>query len=546
MAAERQSRLSHSLIRVPINDVTVNGGLGSNSYLPRTRHANYPKDQAGHRIIAAIQDKRSVPTKSDYAAPPLMGSTQVGGLAPGQIIGLPASMATAAATSPQLGDKRSVAPASPLVSPPTIALSSERTDRGIATVEQHIKTMARQSPSTGRAMSNANGLTKERIVTVAERRGIRSTSLGLPIGGFTFLPSFDLAMLAQSNPRRSSRASGDVGVEIIGQAELRSNWGRHSLALAGKVENRAYAKFSSENATQWNVKGTGVLDVVDRSSVKVEGGYGHYVVQRGATGEVLQTARPVTFDRKTAKTTAAFVGTHVGATLTGEIDQRDYQDARTPSGALSDQQFRDVTRKSLGLSAEMLGKPGSAAFLSLERAWFDYRVNLGTNRNSTQTSLMVGYRGDITPVIRGTIAAGLFRLDFKNPSIPQTTKPAINAQVDWTVTPLTTVSLSVSREVNGTADPRGVSQILTAYALGADHELRRNLIVSASVTRTLSDYQGAPGQDRVWRERLNARWIMNSHMSMDTILDGEQRPNSLQSATGYKAYSLRTRFRYAF
>lgn len=540
-AAERQTRLGHSLF-VPIVTVAEPDRNEQRPY----RTSPPPIHQFGHKLAVAIRNEPIASVALDYKpvdmtdAAPSHGFVQ----ASGHTIILQAT--AYADTAPLLaGEKQR--PAQPVLPPPLppspVIAAPIRTDRGLSAVEQHLENMAKQRPIGG---DRENLATRNRIETVATRSRPGLTPSGLPLGGFTFFPSFDLATVANSNPLRSTRASADVAAMLTARGELRSNWGRHALDVTGEVENRAQARLSSENATQWNVTSTGVIDIASRSSFQLEGGYGHAVIQRGGTGEVLQTARPVRYDRTYAEATAALEGARIGATLTAGIDQRDFHDARTPTGALSNQQFRDVTEKSIGLSTALIGKPGSSAFLKLERRWFDYRLNQGTNRNSVQSSALLGFRGDITPVIRGTVALGLFHLTFSNPAIRSTTRPAIDAQVDWAVTPLTTVQLAASRSVNSTADPRGVAQIMTSYALRADHELRRNLILNARMAYQTSDYQGVDGQDRRWREQVGANWLVNRNMTLNVTAEGEQRPNSSRAAISYEAYSLRMGVKYAF
>jgi hypothetical protein len=106
-----------------------------------------------------------------------------------------------------------------------------------------------------------------------------------------------------------------------------------------------------------------------------------------------------------------------------------------------------------------------------------------------------GMQFSLTPLILGSVEAGYLEQTFNNPTIPTVTGPVVAGKVKWLVTALTTVSLLADRHISETTAPGQEARLDTAFGAAVDHELLRNVIVSAGAKHINQDFRGTPRKD---------------------------------------------------
>lgn len=125
----------------------------------------------------------------------------------------------------------------------------------------------------------------------------------------------------------------------------------------------------------------------------------------------------------------------------------------------------------------------------------DYEGTGTLEHDSKGYDLRGGLQFSLTPLILGSVEAGYLEQNFNNPSIPTVTGPVLGGRVKWLVTPLTTVSFLADRHVSETTAPGQEARLDTVFGATVDHELRRNVIVSAGAKYINQDFRGTPRKD---------------------------------------------------
>jgi hypothetical protein len=95
-------------------------------------------------------------------------------------------------------------------------------------------------------------------------------------------------------------------------------------------------------------------------------------------------------------------------------------------------------------------------------------------------------------------------------------------KVNWYVTRLTTLGFSASRRIQETTlfDQLGTTNIPssgyldTVFQAGVDHELMRNVILSANFRYDTRDYVGINRTDDIYGPMLRALYLMNRNFSI--------------------------------
>ena len=83
------------------------------------------------------------------------------------------------------------------------------------------------------------------------------------------------------------------------------------------------------------------------------------------------------------------------------------------------------------------------------------------------------------------------------------------AAVDWFPTPLTTVDVTASRNVQEAVGIGASGYVASSVGVRADHELLRNVVIGAHGTSEQDVYQGAPRTDSRTGAGLTLNYLMN-------------------------------------
>ena len=118
----------------------------------------------------------------------------------------------------------------------------------------------------------------------------------------------------------------------------------------------------------------------------------------------------------------------------------------------------------------------------------------GVFRNSTGGYARAGTTLEISRILTGDIAVGWIARNYVDPTLPNISKPSVDASLLWLMSGLTTVKLTARTTVDESTVV-GVAGVYTREAaLQVDHAFRRWLIATARVAFAVDDYVGS---DRV-------------------------------------------------
>jgi hypothetical protein len=136
------------------------------------------------------------------------------------------------------------------------------------------------------------------------------------------------------------------------------------------------------------------------------------------------------------------------------------------------------------------------------------------NRNSSGYQLLVGGSFDITRLLRGQLGVGYLQQDYQSHLFHTVSGPAINGNVEYFLSGLTTITVSANRSVIDAVDPTAVSFAQTAGALSVDHELLRNVLVSARISYETDDFTGIQRHDGRASASISGTYLLNRYMGL--------------------------------
>lgn len=355
--------------------------------------------------------------------------------------------------------------------------------------------------------------------TVISRRRPDYSPIGLELGSFRLLPSVQVRGGYDGNVFAQPDGGSDVYGTILGQASLGSQWSRHALSLDGFVSERAYANSPSEDGFTYQAHGLGRLDISRQSSLSVDLDQERVFLRRGATAEILATRRPTRYQLSSAALSYRQSFNRLKADISSYYGHYDYENAERPDGTPLDYSYRDYDLYRGGVELSYATGAGPAFFATATADLRRYnKVRGPVTRDSNGIEFLAGITGEISPLIRGRLGFGYIQTNFRQPSIGDRGRVSFDVDLNYLVTELTTINLSGRRYFSNVSATTAPSGLTTEVSLGADHELLRNLILSASTTYRQTDYVSIDAQAHSWALEGGARLFLSRQLRADATI----------------------------
>jgi hypothetical protein len=132
-------------------------------------------------------------------------------------------------------------------------------------------------------------------------------------------------------------------------------------------------------------------------------------------------------------------------------------------------------------------------------------------RTSNGFTAVTGVALDLGGVFFGDVYAGYLAQYFGN-DFSDVDGFTAGGTLTWNVTTLTTLNARAARIIQPTTQAGSPAVLRTTGGLSADHELLRNLILTAAVTVTNDDYVDSNRNDDYYISGISARYLMNRNL----------------------------------
>jgi len=393
-------------------------------------------------------------------------------------------------------------------------------------------------------LARAQQFTPAPETTIPERQSVFERArpdydpLGIRLGGFLAYPSARLAETYDSNVfATTSNTKDDFYTTFSPSIAIRSDWNVHSVALQASSQTKRYVSLVSENVTNFAVSGDGRLDILRNIYARAGAGYQLLHEDRSSADNV-NGKKPVEYHVTSASLGYVHEPGRLGARVDATIDSFSFNDATSGTGAPIVQRDRDriVYAITPRVSYEIV--PGYHAFVQASGNVRDYArktdVN-GFHRSSHGYEVDVGTAIDFTHLINGEVFAGYLSQLYDDSRLKDESGIGFGGNLLWNVTPLTSLRATMARTIEETtqfATVGGVNfdssgYLQTALRLTAEHELLRNVLLSAYVSYVNSDFQGISRTDDQYETNVEGRYLLNRNLSLNADLTYTKRDSNV-------------------
>lgn len=368
------------------------------------------------------------------------------------------------------------------------------------------------SPSVGTQFDRGRTIAvNQRVQTGYEQLGVRTN-------GFVIYPRLRAQLAYDDNVRAQSRdKDGDFGLVLEPSIRAVSDWNRHQIGVTASTAATRFDKLKSENSETFAVQGEGRYDA--GSDVRLFGyaGYRRDVERRSAAGALRNTMRPAAFNTATAGGQLTWQGNQLRLVASGGINRVAYADITTVDGESLNTQGLDRTRYQGGLRADYAITADLAVLLSSNVSSIEYKssaASIAIDRSTKRAEILGGVSFEFTDLLRGEFALGYINQNFRSGSIRDFSGFGGRAQVEYFPSRLTSVVLDASRTLEEAGNPFAPSYRRTRIGLRVDHELYRQLVVSAFANYETNAFQLPSRTERRPQMGLSGQYLVDRHVTL--------------------------------
>lgn len=349
--------------------------------------------------------------------------------------------------------------------------------------------------------------------TVMERPRPEVDPVGVRLGSFR-LDAYATAGVGYSDNLLGTPSNqvGDGFGEVAARASLVSDWTRHRVGARAGIVDRRYFSNSTFDWTDWDASAFGRYDISGDTSVS--GAYTHLrqhlspqsvdVQQSGFTEPV-----PYNVDQFDVGGLTRFNRVPFGLSATYAMYR--YDNIAGPGGNVS---AYDYDTLALRLDTGYDFVQGRGVTVGLRYQNVNYTNSAASDRDSQTWAALAGFRYDFDGVWAARIAVGYAWRDYDGSQFKSIGTPAVEANVTWNATALTTLNLTASRSIQESIRSNTASYVSNYAQLRADHELLRNVLISAWAGIGGQEYQQPTQRATDLIFGASATWLINRNFAL--------------------------------
>lgn len=358
---------------------------------------------------------------------------------------------------------------------------------------------------------------RDKNVSVRQRPRPDYEATGQKAGGFTVYPRVTVDL--EHNDNIYAQATGkesDTIWRVKPELAVRSDWSRHAFGLFAGGNIIRYSDFDTENAEEYTLAANGRIDVGTGSNIMGSVQTQHLVEPRTNPTAPQSAAEPVEYDL--TQGSISLTKEFNRLRLIGRVEDKDfnYDDVRRNVGTdFIDQDFRDRNELTYGGKAEYAVSPDTALYVSATGNKRDYdNKAVATDRSSDGYVVGVGADFDVSELMRGDVQVGYMKQSYDNAAFADIDGFSAAGRVEWFPTQLTTVGLNGSRTIEESTAPGSQGYISNNIGASIDHELMRNVLLSAAYTHGKDNYKGIDRSDKRDNFSATATYLLNRRVGL--------------------------------
>ena len=356
---------------------------------------------------------------------------------------------------------------------------------------------------------------------VAQRPRPAYDPAGIRAGGFSVYPSIELGVGSDDNIYRQPQDKTQDSIRYVRPRFFGvSRWQNHQVELDAGVDASFHGEAEDENITNWFAGTAGRLDITRDAWVSAGLNVRALHEERGDPNSPRTAAQPISRQLSGGRLEAFQRMNRLSFGVEGRYDNIAYDDSvDSVTGQRLVQNDRDRSESEVSARLGWDLALGYEAYLRATRFVRRYDRPQGEDRydrDSDGTEFAIGSTLNLGAVLAGDLFAGFREQAYEQDErLPTFEGVSYGGALTWNVSPLTTVRGTARRTVDESTLRQASGYLASAFELAVDHELRRNLLLSASAAITNNEYVGIAREDDIATGVIRGTWLMSRNLHAD-------------------------------
>lgn len=345
----------------------------------------------------------------------------------------------------------------------------------------------------------------------------------------------------------------DVIISIVPGLKFTDKQDGHriNVELGGNVDR--YLQNTSENRYGYDASADAQFGIGTLTSYNLSASYKRSTEARRSFNSFgASTRAPVAFDAFDASGGLARTIGRFDLSLSGRYSARSYIGSTFVSDIEVDLGFRNYDLVGATAKLAYSSGPNQQIYLmvsgdrrdynNLDASTADLPESYTRDRSSKGAQFELGVTRQISELLFLDVRAGYRTRTYKDPTLPTINGLSFTGDLLWNATPLTSLNLHAARGVDETVSPLLAGTLRTEFSGTVDHELLRNLILSAKGRYAHLSPIGDSSITNESEITLQARYLLNRRWSFD--LEGNRlvRDSSYSRSDNRLTFNLKFAF----
>ena len=336
----------------------------------------------------------------------------------------------------------------------------------------------------------------------------------------------------------------------IGRAGLRASgdttWSVHSLGFDVSARRNEYFDQGDESNNDLRARLRGRVDVSRSFSIGGSAFVEERVEPRTDISNIFASDKPIGVSVQGVTADINYVNDRVRWTNGLGVRNEDYENGRQiGTGLPIDQSYRDRTVMDGRTRLSYAVSPNFAVFgqASYEQRDYDAEQIFGgipRSRDSAGYTVSGGVDFELNSLLRGDVAVGYLKETKDDDFFEEVSGLSFDGRLQWFPSQLTTLTFTGNRRVNDTGLFESPTAVESRAGVRVDHELRRNIVLSASADYLVYDFEEIDRKDDGIELEASAVYKINRRVHFDAFVTRADRDVTGVDVFGDPSYGVTT------
>jgi hypothetical protein len=301
----------------------------------------------------------------------------------------------------------------------------------------------------------------------------------------------------------------DIAAVFEPQLRAHTLWEQHGIDLTLDAQQTVYNANPGLNQTNVSLKGNAWYDVSSDFAVLTNFEIAHLNVGVGTLNSPAGAVQPTPYDLISGDVSLRKEFNRLTTSIGFRTDSYAFGSTRAQDGAVINQDSLDGQIYTLHGRVDYAISPFFGWFAGAEGNQRDIRGTPGQPLDSQGYRALSGVTLALSNLITGEFGAGLVQQRFVDPTIGTIEGPSYRAMLTWSPTRLLDVHFKAEQLVTEVSQTSSTGVLANAFQIGADYELRRNVILSATGASETDRFFGLVRKDHVLATDERIKYMLN-------------------------------------